>query len=241
MGGAEVLGAAEPGPRRGEGSPQKDGAPSEMDEGSPQKDEAPSETDEGSPKKDEAPSETDEGSPKKDGASSEMDEGSPKRDEPFPKKDEGSPRKGERLPRRDGRCFRAAAGSPGSAPRLPRAALPPPTGSSPSSTFVRSASSAGWPSSPRPSSPRLPPTIREKREKSVEEGLEALSLPSGRGGGWEREGQPRRGGSLRPAIWQSKLGRLFVITPDQRQKRSSFSRTPSTFTPLRKPRRAERG
>src|SRR3954454_17157155 len=70
-------------------------------------------------------------------------------------------------------------------------------GASPSSDLV---SSVGWPSSPRPSSPSLPPAVREKREKYDKRWASgALSLRSGGGVGREREGgesagQPRRGG-----------------------------------------------
>jgi hypothetical protein len=71
-----------------------------------------------------------------------------------------------------------------------------------SSTLPDFASPVGWPSSPRPSSPSLPPCRREKREKAAQEGPEApLSRRvGGRLGerGWGSEGQPRRGGSLRP-------------------------------------------
>ena len=64
-----------------------------MDEGSPQKDGPPSQMDEGSPKKDEAPSE-------KDGASSIWNEGSFYMDEGSPPKDELSPQSDARLPQK---------------------------------------------------------------------------------------------------------------------------------------------
>src|SRR3954452_16236299 len=74
------------------------------------------------------------------------------------------------------------------------------------STLPDLASSVRWPSSPQPSSPILPPALTgEEGEIRSKMGSGALSLPSGRGGGWgregwESEGQPRRGGILRPVV-----------------------------------------
>jgi uncharacterized repeat protein (TIGR01451 family) len=58
-----------------------------------------------------------------------------------------------------------------------------------SSTLSDLASSVRWPSSPQPSSPILPPALTgEEGEIRSKMGSGALSLPSGREGGWEREG-----------------------------------------------------
>src|SRR3954451_24404058 len=62
------------------------------------------------------------------------------------------------------------------------------------STLSDLASSVRWPSSPQPSSPILPPDLTgEEGEIRSKTGSGALSLPSGREGGWEREGWESEG------------------------------------------------
>src|SRR3954454_6366168 len=62
------------------------------------------------------------------------------------------------------------------------------------STLSDLASSVRWPSSPQPSSPILPPDLTgEEGEIRSKMGSGGLSLPSGRGGGREREGWESEG------------------------------------------------
>src|SRR3954452_8584252 len=73
------------------------------------------------------------------------------------------------------------------------------------------ASSARWPSSPRPSSPSLPPFLTGEEGESSRRGLEALALRSvGGEAGRERVGRVRANGPGAPALTKQSYFFRFV-------------------------------